>query len=44
MMHDDGRGRLLGVELELLRQLDPDPLGAQQLEQLGLLLQVGQAG
>src|SRR5690606_15737409 len=44
VVRDQRRGGLLRVELVLLRQRDPDPLGVEQLEQLHLILEVGAGG
>src|SRR6266542_131840 len=44
MMDDDRRGGLLRVKLVFLGQFDPDPPRIQQLEDLGLLLQVRASG
>ena len=41
VVHDDGRRGLLRVELELLAELDPDPLWFQERKELGLVLEVG---
>ena len=41
MVDDDRRGRLLGVELVFLGQRDADLVGAQQVEQLPLVGEVG---
>jgi hypothetical protein len=43
-MVDDRRGALLGPELVLVGQLDPDPRRAQQRQQLALLGEVTQEG
>ena len=40
VVDDERVGRLLGVQLQLLGQLDADPLRLQQLDQLGAVLQV----
>src|SRR5439155_20969363 len=40
VVHHERRGGLLGVQLELLRQADPDPGRVEQLHQLLLVLQV----
>jgi hypothetical protein len=44
MGHDDGRGRLLGVELVLVGERDADLLGVEQREQRALVGEIGQAG
>src|SRR5690349_13643680 len=41
VVDDDGRGGLLGDELELFTQLDADAFGPEQLEELGLVFEVG---
>src|SRR3954451_1643069 len=44
VMHDDRVGRLLGNQLERLRQRHADPLRMQQLDHLGAVLEVGTGG
>ena len=38
---DDGGRRLLGMELEPLAHLDPDAVGPEQLDHLGVVLEIG---
>jgi len=44
VVHQDGRGRLLGVELVFLGEGDADFLGAEQRQQLLLVGEVGAGG
>jgi hypothetical protein len=44
MVEDDRLGRLLGPELILVGQLDPDPRRVEQGQQLALLGEVTQEG
>ena len=44
VVQDDRGGRLLGVELVLVGQLDADPRGVEQREQLALVGEVGAGG
>src|SRR5436305_14646714 len=41
MVHDDGVRRLLGHQLERLRQRHADPLRTQQLDDLGAVFEIG---
>src|SRR5690348_13320181 len=44
MMHDNGGGGLLGVELVFFRERDADVVGAQQCQELALVGEVGAGG
>jgi hypothetical protein len=44
MRHDDGRGRLLGVDLVLLGERDADLLGVQEREERALVGEIGAGG
>src|SRR5262245_28502134 len=43
-MNDEGGRRLFRFELERLRERDPDPLRANQIEQFDLVLQIRAGG
>src|ERR1700709_2625344 len=41
VVDDDRVGRLLGVQLQLLGQLDPDPRGVEQFDERAPVVEVG---